>query len=100
MAAATSNSRGISRPTSPALPCSSTGRQIKGTVSEVSGTFFTSIIAVGDVLESDVEDNGPRSSGVPDRIEPVNQPKDTGFVCAADGSPYFPVENGRITIHQ
>ena len=74
--------------------------QIKGTVSEVSGTFFTSIIAVGDVLESDVEDNGPRSSGVPDMIEPVNQPKDTGFVCAADMTPSFPVENGRITVHQ
>ena len=73
--------------------------QIKGTVSEVSGDFFSSLIAVGEVLESDVEDNGRPSGGVPDRIDIFNQPAGTGFVCLAGGSPFFEVENGNITVH-
>jgi hypothetical protein len=74
--------------------------QLKGVVSEVSGEFFSSLAAVGDTLETDVEDNGNPSSGIADRIDVFPRPPLTNLVCAASGSPFFEVENGNITVHQ
>jgi hypothetical protein len=77
----------------------SNAAQIKGTVTEVTGGF-SSLIAVGDVLESDVVDNGPPSGGTPDRIDVFQGPPFSDATCtAANLAPFFPVENGNITVH-
>jgi len=74
--------------------------QIKGTISEASGPFFSSLAAPGDVLENDVVDNAKPSSGTADMIGQYPNPAGTGLVCGADPSlATFPVENGNITVH-
>ena len=70
---------------------------MKGVVSEVSGEFFSSLAAIGDTLETDVEDNGNPSGGVPDRIDVFPGPQGTNLACLASGSPFFEVENGNVT---
>jgi len=82
------------------LSVSGNEAQMKGVVSEVSGEFFSSLASVGDTLETDVEDNGNPSGGVPDRIDVFPGAAGTNFVCVAGGSPFWEVENGNITIHQ
>jgi hypothetical protein len=72
--------------------------QIKGTVTEVTGGFI-GLVAVGDVLESDVIDNGPPSGPNPDRIDVFADPPGTGLTCLANSTAFFPVENGNITVH-
>ena len=75
--------------------------QMKGVISEVSGAFFSSLAKVGDTLETDVEDNGNPSGGVPDRIDvfPDSTPG-ANLACGVNEVPFFEVENGNITIHQ
>ena len=72
--------------------------QIKGTVTEVTGGFI-GLVSVGDVLESDVIDNGPPSGPNPDRIDVFADAPGTGLTCLANFTAFFPVENGNITVH-
>jgi hypothetical protein len=73
--------------------------QIKGTVTEVTG-FYSTFVSIGDVVESDVVDNGQPSGGNPDLIGNAVYPAGTIVVCVADASQAtFPVENGNITVH-
>ena len=74
--------------------------QMKGVVRDVSGEFFSSLVAVGDTLETDVEDNGKSSGGIPDRIDVFPGAQGTNLACLASGSPFFEVENGNVTVHQ
>jgi hypothetical protein len=81
------------------LAISGNEAQMKGVVSEVSGTFFSSLASVGDTLETDVEDNGKPSDGVADRIDVFPGAPGTNLACVVYESPFFEVENGSITIH-
>ena len=73
--------------------------QMIGTVTEVSG-FYTTIVSVGDLVETDVEDNGTPSSGTPDTIGNYTYPAGTTITCTVpQTSGNFPVENGNITVH-
>lgn len=73
--------------------------QMIGTVTEVSG-FYTTIVSVGDLVETDVEDNGTPSSGTPDTIGNYTYPAGTAVTCTVpQTSGNFPVENGNITVH-
>ena len=73
--------------------------QIKGTVTEVTG-FYSTFVSVGNVIESDVIDNGPPSGGIPDQIDNAVLPPGSDATCSAAGvAPFFPVENGNITVH-
>ena len=81
------------------LDVSGTSAQIKGTVTEVTG-FYSSFVSIGDVVESDVVDNGQPSSGSPDMIGNAVYSAGTNLVCLADATQAtFPVENGNITVH-
>ena len=81
------------------LDVTANAAQIKGTVTEVTGGF-AGLVTVGDVLESDVVDNGSPSGTTPDMIDVFQQPPDPAPSCAANFSAFFPVENGNITVHQ
>ncbi|HYK98644.1 MAG TPA: hypothetical protein VEU77_09685 [Candidatus Acidoferrales bacterium] len=73
--------------------------QIKGVITEISGGF-TTLASAGDTLETDVEDNGNPSGGIPDLIDVFPGTAGTNLVCAAPTtSPFFEVENGNITVH-
>ena len=70
--------------------------QIKGKVTEVTG-FYATLLSVGDVLESDVADNGPPHSATPDMIDAY---VGDASMCVANAAlADFPVENGNITVH-
>jgi hypothetical protein len=82
------------------LDVSGNAAQIKGTVTQVTG-FYSSFVSIGDVVESDVVDNGKPSGGNPDLIDNAVYPAGTNTICLADTTHtfFFPVENGNITVH-
>jgi hypothetical protein len=75
--------------------------EVRGTVTEVSGSMGPPFFNVGDVLFTDVQDNGNPSRGVPDQIQQGSDAPGTGTLCSAPTAPLiFTVDNGNVTVHQ
>jgi hypothetical protein len=82
------------------LNVSGNAAQMKGTITEATG-YYSSVVSVGNVLETDVVDNGGPSSGNPDLIDNQVYPTGTSIACLVDPAHQFifQVENGNITVH-
>ena len=74
--------------------------EVRGIITEATGSMGPPFFFVGDVFLTDVQDNGNPSSGVPDRIEQGSPASGGANDCTAPTQDeIFTVDNGNVTVH-
>jgi hypothetical protein len=73
--------------------------EVRGYITERSGSFGPEFFPAGNVFVTDVQDNGNPSAGTPDTIvQYVDQPGTQNSCQAPTGDQLFTVDNGNVTV--
>jgi hypothetical protein len=75
--------------------------EVRGDITDATGSLGPPFFAVGQVWVTDVQDNGRPSTGIPDDILQFsdNPGTENGCVAGITFPPPFTVDNGNITVH-